>query len=890
MKASVLTFFRKSQFWKPILQSLSWEQLFFFIVLLGLAPCVADYSLFHIQGLSYMDFLFQHPTPVIGVTYFLPIVLLPIALVILIVKKRPSWILGLLPSVTIAIIELLVLSGHSDTVLFSLILSIASKISFLFFAIAGHTRSLSFLVATVIMAIVLSLQQFILFVVFILVFRFAYLAIFQNLRIFHEISSSSLLKVILKSLLIWSPILLFTIPESYLTQKLDELTQQFIYDKTFVERHHMETHQTMDDLLMFSASDTLSARGYATPVGTQMSQQQSALETALMYVSMKSDSLLYRDYEQATADFERVYSFIRTRQSGSLTPSDLVVLESVKQDLSKVIVERLYPGKSPLELDIELSIHERLYDRENASKRTMDSLNMDLDKQITDSKKSTDQALDDFTRKSDSLAWESEQATIEHRSRLIDATRATSLEFRDRAYQNLTNLQNQASEQIYKMPERSMSLFDKAIPTELTTLCERCEDDDCSLLSIDCHTLNMMKSLLRYMYKQQRSHARIQLSLAADAAAVATDEKVQSLVMGVKNEVDTLAQASVEKVSDLAIHGSEMAVDSMRSALKSVNQIAVRKTAVIRNKIQMVQDTLSAVNTQAKASIEQGFDEARAAVSSSVLFVNHSVEFLKLLSSILLALLIIKSYFYVFSRVAFSEDQDLFISLKDQKKSHANGSLKQCGIEYSIPHGHTETYFVARKFRPTGRAPKLAIPHWTTSVVGRMRAKTYMMNQVSARADSEESVDFRSLAGAEFVEWTLADGEEVVFDYRQFVAMSESVQLTTFMSVRVTSVLFGKLFFPIAKGPGKLVLMTLGRPITNDEERLVKSVHMDRLVAWQKSATFSVDSELNPIDIYLSGLYLKRSSDDIVVIDADEATGNRRIGLAKFIRRFLLPV
>ena len=76
--------------------------------------------------------------------------------------------------------------------------------------------------------------------------------------------------------------------------------------------------------------------------------------------------------------------------------------------------------------------------------------------------------------------------------------------------------------------------------------------------------------------------------------------------------------------------------------------------------------------------------------------------------------------------------------------------------------------------------------------------------------------------------------------------------------------------------------------ITNQEEYLVKSMPINRIIAWQRTTQFSVDSELNVVDLYFSGVYLKRKNNDLIIIDADAGNIKRRFGLARFISKFLM--
>ena len=157
------------------------------------------------------------------------------------------------------------------------------------------------------------------------------------------------------------------------------------------------------------------------------------------------------------------------------------------------------------------------------------------------------------------------------------------------------------------------------------------------------------------------------------------------------------------------------------------------------------------------------------------------------------------------------------------------------------------------------------------------------------QSEGRTPVQITATRGAEFVEWQLAEGESVVFSYRNFVGMSESVRLSALISARVTSQIFGSFIFPVATGPGTLILMTEGVPYVGATEGEAFSMPPSRLAAWQQSARFHVDSELGMLDVYLSEGYVEPEPQSVLVMDVDRQDGFGT-GLARFIRRFLLPI
>ncbi len=144
------------------------------------------------------------------------------------------------------------------------------------------------------------------------------------------------------------------------------------------------------------------------------------------------------------------------------------------------------------------------------------------------------------------------------------------------------------------------------------------------------------------------------------------------------------------------------------------------------------------------------------------------------------------------------------------------------------------------------------------------------------------------LKDAHFIEWELSEGEIVIFDYRNFVGMSASITLSVLISMRVSTLLFDKIIYPTAKGPGKLILLTDGVPRVGDNDFTQSSMPSNRIVAWQKDILFHTVSELNFIDVYMSSTYIKKDGAGILVMDADKR-GIPKNGLTRFIKHFFLP-
>ncbi|GAA4272309.1 AIM24 family protein [Aquimarina gracilis] len=266
-----------------------------------------------------------------------------------------------------------------------------------------------------------------------------------------------------------------------------------------------------------------------------------------------------------------------------------------------------------------------------------------------------------------------------------------------------------------------------------------------------------------------------------------------------------------------------------------------------------------------------------------------TITFINLLLDIAFGFLILKSFLYVFSRVAFSSDDENYVTLLESDSNISKGTLSKFGNQYTIdPEVTKDNYFISRSFEPSGRAPKFSLPQWKSAILARIRTRNYAMNKVQM-SSRPEKVHFKAMGSHEFVEWDIKEGEEVVFHFKNFVGMSEGIKISAVVSLRLTSLLFGRVIFTTAKGPGKLILLTKGEPVIAGESVAESSIATSRILAWQKNTRFNVESELNFVDVFMSGIYLKKKEEDLILIDAD-VKGPSKNGIVRFIKNFILPV
>lgn len=280
-----------------------------------------------------------------------------------------------------------------------------------------------------------------------------------------------------------------------------------------------------------------------------------------------------------------------------------------------------------------------------------------------------------------------------------------------------------------------------------------------------------------------------------------------------------------------------------------------------------------------------------ASILASLLKANHilfiAVFIYSFIGTIAFLYLIIQTFLYVFARVTVSKKHNVYVTLSKHNENHPKGRIKKCGDEYSITGDSDELFYVSRKFEPSGCPPHFAIPNKWSLIPSRIKSKVYFMNKVDMKKRND-TVHFRTTGSQEFIEWELTESEEVVFNLKDLVAMTASLELKSEINLQITTLILGKLFHKVVKGPGKLVLLSEGRPIITGEHSSDASLAQNRIIAFNKGTRFEIDSQLNILDVYMSGFYLKKMDEDMIVIDAD-AHGKPSVGLIQYVKKLIMP-
>lgn len=296
-------------------------------------------------------------------------------------------------------------------------------------------------------------------------------------------------------------------------------------------------------------------------------------------------------------------------------------------------------------------------------------------------------------------------------------------------------------------------------------------------------------------------------------------------------------------------------------------------------------------------SLDAILNSYEANTRGAIARVHSAINVLRQILLLWLVVMTIKSLLYVLARVIFDKSTTIDVDLLERDGVPVEGKVRQVG-EVDIPADYPHDIYYKANYQPLGPAPRFSIPQWRASLLSRLRHGAWNMSLVTMPLEPGSRLTFNSIEAEHLVDWEMCEGEEIVFSYRNFVAMNAHVQLRTVISLRIASLLMGRIVFHTARcqgGSGRLILRTRGKPAT--AQQVQQSIPAARLVAWNRYARFSVDSHLTRTDVFLNGFNLRRSAaeeDDkpqgILIVEADARDGGMLVGTLRFAKNFLMPV
>ena len=274
-------------------------------------------------------------------------------------------------------------------------------------------------------------------------------------------------------------------------------------------------------------------------------------------------------------------------------------------------------------------------------------------------------------------------------------------------------------------------------------------------------------------------------------------------------------------------------------------------------------------------------------------------DLLRLVGWLVLLLVVTKSFLYVLALDLYRDEGPM--SLGFEGAPEIQGELrigKRITIDRAFPHA-----MITRK-QLSNTDNDIRIAPWpTSSVIGRILSGRYFLytrgsfladaGHAPAAGDAPLGMVASAAGGQSIVEWVMQPGEEVVFRYRDFFGASENVKLSTEISLRLSTLLLGRVLFRIARCEDAEARLLLKADVEASLEDDLRAVPPERMLAWNRHARFSIHSGRTARAVLLNGYTLLRRNPAAGppgrILVSSEDTGSN-LGSIRFVRRIVSAI
>lgn len=287
-------------------------------------------------------------------------------------------------------------------------------------------------------------------------------------------------------------------------------------------------------------------------------------------------------------------------------------------------------------------------------------------------------------------------------------------------------------------------------------------------------------------------------------------------------------------------------------------------------------------------------DATKRSVRNIIADVFWTVRSLNLLATMILIVAAVKSFAYIFARVAFKSEAGNALPIEtfrsgEKSEVHQIPDI-QSGFdpEYIFQPGEFGNYYIKPALSPSGSSQGIAWPQPHKAILRRLFSGTYKMVKVDPNEDQNDTVSIQTSQGRQFIEWNLKPGERVYFSQGNLAAFSETIRLETQVSLCLTAMAFGRMFFSVAEGPGRLVLRTFGKPEIYRSRDNSRAIDPLRFIGWSDAAHFHINSSSSLENIYFHSAQIRFAHGGAAIGDVSE-NGKRGAGAIRFIPPVFLP-
>lgn len=312
--------------------------------------------------------------------------------------------------------------------------------------------------------------------------------------------------------------------------------------------------------------------------------------------------------------------------------------------------------------------------------------------------------------------------------------------------------------------------------------------------------------------------------------------------------------------------------------------------------------TLFAQN--AKAAIENEINKSAAQAGVAFEKVLYAMSMFSLIMLIYSIMVLVKTYGIVLARIIFDiKNTRRFyarLSNEDTNPGHPSRPI-QSEVRHiekqplALLRSEKLNYYLTRDVLLPAGLPSAYVPYPAKAIGRRLRTKRYLMSYVDIVHGQFSNVSLHLPGVFELVRWDIADGEQVVFRFKDLVGMSVGIRLKTEITFSLQALVFGRSVFHTATGKGILLLRTTRYPVvgagTTAEEGPRKARDAGSLISWHTRTPFEIQSDRTIRGVFWLGYNIEKQAQGRVVYTTDATDSSSALmGIARWIRTFMSPI
>jgi hypothetical protein len=328
----------------------------------------------------------------------------------------------------------------------------------------------------------------------------------------------------------------------------------------------------------------------------------------------------------------------------------------------------------------------------------------------------------------------------------------------------------------------------------------------------------------------------------------------------------------------------QAAEESLADAFAEVADPATRGATTVAESADDLDARIGATLVTLDARLEGLRDAAHARAERLFL----AGDLLRLLGWLALALVVLKSFLYVLALEIFHHEGELTFGLD------AHGTVEgevRAARQVTIERGFTRALITRKQLSNSDNDLRIAPWPWSAPLARILRGRYFLYTRGTFLADAERPAHGRvasASGGMAIVEWQMRPGEEVVFGYRDFFGASDNIRLRSVISLRLSTLLLGRIVFRIARCEGDEGRLLLRAHVEELDPQHIRAIPPERLLAWHRHARFGIHSGRTAWKTLLNGYTLVRKAgvdgaDGQVVVSSEDVGSN--LGSIRFVRR-----